>query len=231
MNPVYLRIIADVHGYVTDPPGWYAQVGKAADRTYANLIADVPNSIQLGDLGFSTEWKYVKEHIFDNHKILGGNHDDYDYIEANDIDNYLGNFGEITIGKFSAFFIRGGNSIDVARRTPGESWWPQEELNREQAEQAFAAYKRVKPKIVLSHDCPWELYPFVVTNNLKIERPNSTAILLNECYAFHPPDLWIFGHHHNNIVVNYEDTQFICLNELCYMDFDKNGNMLYKEPQ
>ena len=86
----YLRVIGDVHGHYTQ---------------YLRLIRNVQHSVQLGDFGF--EYGVMKD-VEVRHRLLPGNHDNYDELCKNHIRDY----GNLVYDNFSAFFIRGGFSID-----------------------------------------------------------------------------------------------------------------------
>ena len=74
-----LRLIGDVHGHVS---------------AYKHLLKFPMYSIQLGDFGMRYDWdKLIQEVDGDNHKVLGGNHDDYDFIKFKKPKHYLGDFG------------------------------------------------------------------------------------------------------------------------------------------
>lgn len=229
----HLRIMGDIHGHVRSNSGDPIQGSKTRSRCYSNLIQPAEYSLQIGDFGFSDSWSWLADTVdASRHKVLGGNHDDYDWIESNNPPQYLSNSGQYSFPGFSFFFIRGGNSIDKRWRIPHRSWWEQEELNGKQCEEAITAYEQAKPDIMVSHDCPWQFYPYVITNYDKMtESPNNTARLLDAIFNIHKPKLWIFGHHHHNYVTEYEGTRFICINELSYLDVDTNGNFLTEEPQ
>jgi len=206
----YLQIIGDIHGK-------YEQ--------YLQLISDAEYSIQLGDFGF--DYSVLDKVDSRKHKIIPGNHDNYNDINR---PHFLGNFGIHTIPFFSSpidfFFIRGAYSVDKKYRIEGVSWWPEEELNFMQQKAAYDAYCKIKPNIVLSHDCPFQIAKKVVTHYGKLNFSNTTR-LLSACFHFHQPGLWIFGHHHNNKILMYKGTRFICLNELSTLDFSPEGKILF----
>lgn len=190
-----MRIIGDVH--------------QKFDKLYPLLR---PNTVQLGDLGFI--YPDLKDFRF-----IPGNHDNYSLLP----EYSLGNYGFTKFG-MEFFFIRGGFSIDRKWRRIGIDWWPQEELSQEQGEACLSLYKDVKPDLVLSHECPYELLPlFLKPYNLRdfgFEQEyliTRTGTLLQRCWEYHKPKLWIFGHYHTSVEINL-DTRFICLNELEHID-------------
>jgi hypothetical protein len=233
-----LRIIGDAHGWITAKGGFRG-------RCYSNLVAKAEYSIQLGDFGFEKEYEMLKRFDPVRHRILAGNHDNYDAIP--DWPHFLGDFGVHAVplgdGEFKFFYIRGGRSVDRRDRIEGRSWWRQEELNFQQATEAAKMYEALKPEIVLSHEAPAEVIPFVLRsdNDWGVD-PGYTAKLLQACYIYHQPKVWIFGHMHKNWDTVYtgqgvtyrgqqidngsrRPTRFICLDELAFVDVDEHGSI------
>ena len=167
-------------------------------------------TIQLGDFGFDyTTLKNVdpKRHVF-----IGGNHDQYDII--NDVPNYLGDYGYVNnFNGIDFFFFRGAYSIDRQYRTIGIDWWEQEQLKIEDFMKARELYRQIKPDVVLTHDCPQSLYPYLLPPDAKIYE-NITSWALEELFNIHQPKFWRFGHFHNSWRKVINGTDFRCLNEL-----------------
>jgi hypothetical protein len=200
-----LRLIGDVHGRQAE---------------LVRLAAGARHSVCLGDVGFdyrpllSAEADYSPQ----NHKIVAGNHDNYDVLTP----HFLGDFGTLRVDGFGdLFFVRGGRSIDAAYRTPGVSWWHEEQLNYTQSLAALAAYREAKPTVVLSHECPASVIPYVSTfthyDGLRLE-PSHTALLLDAMLSEHQPLFWYFGHYHVDRTFEVGPTQFRCLAELSHVD-------------
>ena len=197
-----IRLIGDVHGHYPE---------------YLKILQTVDHSIQLGDFGFDYTVLDGVDH--EKHRILAGNHDNYDAIGNHP--HFLGDFGVHTVGEFSCFFIRGGNSIDKQYRTTRISWWEEEELSYVQMNKCAEAYKEACPDIVISHECPSEITPFAVNNNWGI-RPSQTSRMLNGLLTIHQPQRWFFAHLHNSFrsVIGHiaPKTVFHCLDELEHFD-------------
>ena len=189
-----LTVIGDIHGY---------------HDSYLNLATSCKATVQVGDFGFNYDCMSGMDP--DTHKIIGGNHDNYDVI--GDCPNYLGDFGVTTVAGIQFFFVRGEKSVDAHLRIEGENWWRAEELDMKTSYAALEAYEMAKPEIVISHGCPAEMIPFFATNTLK-HQPSRTAQLLDSMWNVHRPKLWIFGHHHKSETLKVGDTTFHCLNEL-----------------
>ena len=187
-----LTIVSDVHGK-------YSEFVKIA-RQHQFVV-------QLGDFGFC--YKCLRDNNLDHVFIVGGNHENQPELEK--IPNYLGNFGERELNGVKFFFIRGAYSIDKFYRKIGIDWFPNEELNFTEANECISEYNRVRPDIVLSHDCP----NFVIRDCMKKDYVFSqTQRLLGGLWRVHQPKLWVFAHWHASMTFQVARTKFVCLNEL-----------------
>jgi len=208
----FLRIIGDVHGKMED---------------YLVLAGAAEYSIQVGDMGF--EYHALTRFLEpDKHKVLGGNHDNYELFEGrfiNQTPHFLGDYGVHTIPEFGEFFfVRGGYSIDKGNRQEGLDWWPGEQLTYTQGMAALEKYKEVKPDVMITHECPSSVIELVsgfkTWDGIPI-RPSMTANLLEAMWDAHQPKLWLFGHHHKDFYMTLRGTSFRCLKELGYVDFTR----------
>lgn len=194
-----LRLIGDVHGH-------YEQ--------YHRLLRKAHHTIQLGDFGF--DYNTLSQVDARRHKVLGGNHDNYD--DVGNWPHFLGNYGVYNIPGFGCiFFIRGGFSTDQHRRTEGVSWWANEELSMAECYAAIAEYVKIKPTFVVSHECPLSIVPLVSASPHII--PSRTNQLLERMLKIHRPDQWVFGHFHKSWNKVIDGTLFTCLDELECLDF------------
>lgn len=210
----WLRLIGDVHGRYEE---------------YIRLAQQAEYSIQLGDLGF--DYSLVRKELDPaRHRVLGGNHDNYEEWEGRFIlqpPHFLGDFGTHTVPDFGDFFfLRGGHSIDKADRQEGLDWFPLEEITYSQGMRALEMYSDLKPTLMLSHEAPTQLIDLV--SGLKTWdgvpiRPSMTANLLGQMWEIHKPRLWVFGHHHRDWAMALEGTTFRCLNIMSVLDFNKTG--------
>jgi hypothetical protein len=205
----------------------------------------------VGDFGF--DYRPLAKVDPDRHKILPGNHDNYDIIPQ--YPNFLGDFGTFGFPGFEFFYIRGGLSIDKGMRVMGRSWWAQEELNYQQAEECIKAYEQAKPKYVVSHECPVDVASQISDSDPDecgsywgVILPSFTSKLLQRLLEIHQPDFWFFGHWHRNLALYYDGnavtrrgkelrrnfargTMFICLGELGHFDIDKDGVPMMPAPK
>ena len=201
-------------------------------------VKGVPCSFQTGDFGmgfserdpiYSKDGKGWFPPIDRNHKFARGNHDDPSLCYGHP--NYAGDYGYFE--KPEIFYVSGGFSVDYFLRqardaiTGNKTWWENEELTQEQLDDAIEYYTTVKPKIMVSHECPTVVKYDVVTNPLKKDLISRTEKCLQRMFEIHQPEFWIFGHHHIRKNVWIQGTQFVALDEL----YDgKIGNCIYEIP-
>ena len=209
-----ITVVGDVHGKFDQ---------------YYNIVKDKEYSLQLGDFGFSDTWNKLnyKNLHSENHKVLGGNHEDYDIAPLSPY--YLGDFGEVTLGGVSLFFIRGGLSIDRVYRVGDElsggkkTWWSQEELSLSKMIECIALYNKVKPDIVVSH-VPAAQFTHKILGNKsdailqKFKFHNgfreAHQLLGDELLKLHKPKIWFSGHMHSSFQGIVDDVYIIALREL-----------------
>lgn len=200
-----LLVIGDIHGEYNR----YKKIIYDADKLYIKTL-------QLGDMGFS--YKELRIYGIDSihHKFFGGNHDNYDIIEV--YQHNIGNWGLYNHGFIDFFFIRGGFSIDKQGRTPGKDWWKKEELSYKEMRMCFDLYKKIKPKIMITHEAPCFLSRLLGDRNMLISWGydpdtfcSNTGKLLQACFDVHKPRLWIHGHLHKSNRMVMDGTSFISL--------------------
>jgi len=117
-------------------------------KRYNQLVYKSEASIQIGDFGFAEDWfKLIHGRInHDEHKVLPGNHENYDYLNDTIILHNLGDYGNINFHGLDFFFVRGALSIDKDWRIPGISWWEDEELSYQKLFDAVTLYEEIKPE-------------------------------------------------------------------------------------
>lgn len=232
----FLRIIGDIHGYQK----WYKRLVSGHK---SSGLSKPEYTIQVGDLGFT--YNCLDDIDPERHKVLGGNHDNYDIM--GDYPHFLGDFGVYTIPEFGdIFFVRGAFSIDRATRDIGVNWWEEEELTVEQGNAAIKLYGEVKPDFVITHACPLNVVPHVanpmIAHNYGFATSvikTKTAQLLQAMASVHRPKIHFFGHYHTDFDC-YVDaasgevmpencppedhkyyTRFICVDKMKHIDLDK----------
>jgi hypothetical protein len=193
-----LTIIGDVHGK-------YDHYHKIIRRT-----EDHPYTVQLGDFGFKYDTLNSVDHT--KHVIIGGNHDNYDI--CNNYPHFLSDYGYmVNFNGIDFFYYRGAYSIDRQYRTVGVDWWGKEQVSIDQFMEARKLYSQIKPDIMITHDCPDFMVPYYIGFD-KVVYQNITNWALGELWNIHQPKLWLHGHHHQNKITTYGNTEFVCLNEL-----------------
>lgn len=187
-----ILVIGDVHGKL---------------KEYQKIV-DKHNglSIQVGDFGFKKEHSWHLQNIDSIHnKVCFGNHDDYTFLlKPHSLGDFNNDFFPDTMT------IRGAKSIDRIYRKENIDWWANEEMNMVEMQNAVDVYEIKKPKIVISHECP----NIVKRDIFGIMEKSITSNGFQMMFELHPPDLWIFGHHHKSINTMIGGTNFICLKEL-----------------
>jgi hypothetical protein len=212
-------LIGDIHGKV----GRYkALLNKLKYRFPGE------SSIQLGDFGIGfpelrRDGKAKIPYVVEQAPVLPGgswffrgNHDNPAVCRTSP--NYLGDFGYRQFdGLYNAFFAGGAWSTDGDWRVQGVSWWPDEQLTSSQMNEAFDLYVKVKPELVLTHDCPLIAAESLMSRHSKTRGGRtSTAVFLNALYEEHQPAQWFFGHWHVDWRRKIGRTQFRCLPELAW---------------
>lgn len=196
-----IRFIGDIHG---------------DHRYYLPVIEEVEKSIQVGDYGIGFVSNPIPNNMT-NHEFIRGNHDypalckhQHNYIPDGTVrDNMM--------------FVGGATSIDRFLRTPGYNWWWDEECSEQELEQFVDTYKKVKPEIMITHECP-ETFSNDLCNYVGIRKynndPSRTRETFDRMLQIHQPKVWIFGHWHHNVNMFLYGTEFICLAPYTHMDFD-----------
>jgi predicted phosphodiesterase len=209
-----IRIVGDTHGLVND---------------LRRLVNDTPCSVdavlQIGDLGLGfgqgDYWHNSLDTFMQDNRtyFFTGNHDNPAVAKtfANNVKSGIWN---------NCFVVAGAWSIDHAWRTPGISWWPDEELSDAEFDMLYEMYADLKPSIVFSHDCPTIAAKRMFFDSGFIrgtQYATRTASALQRMHEVHQPDVHIFGHWHKTMLHIEGKTYFMCLNELDYIDIDLNN--------
>ena len=192
-----MRYIGDLHGHI---------------KEYQDIIKDCPASVQVGDFGYG----FVEiPKLPLTHRFIRGNHDHPRL--ARESPNYIGDYKYEPDG---VFYISGAQSIDKYIRIIGQNWWPSEELDIKQFEEAVALYNLRRPRIVVAHEIPDTVASrlFSIYDRSKLYMISRTRNYLDTMFYMHKPEIWIFGHWHTDLDTVVDGTRFICLNELSWID-------------
>jgi len=208
-----IRFIGDVHGR------W--------DR-YKKLIKGIDKSLQVGDFGVGFR-NPVTEQEFSSppydqmakgeHRFIRGNHDNPAKCSSHPF--WIKDGGSV-FGRADIFCVGGAVSIDKDRRTENYDWWHDEELSYKELCNVMDIYELVKPKIVVSHECPDSVISRLVHEKgmFKYDIPCTTRKCFDNMLEIHKPDLWIHGHWHFDHHTVHNGVEFIGLGELSFLDLD-----------
>jgi hypothetical protein len=182
-------LVGDIHG----------SFKRAFEPAKANPSETV---IQVGDFGVfnAMDFTFVNQFRPPNLHFFAGNHDNRRIMEQ--MPGYLKSGWHEELG---VFVVNGAYSVDYVRRYPGWDWFDYEEHSDEEFDQLLSEYFRIKPKIILSHDGPYEFVRFVLIGDLKLGDsygnlpPSKTQLRLQQLLDVHRPDSWYFGHWHQSV--------------------------------
>lgn len=208
-----VRFIGDVHG-------------KFA--RYKAIIKNSPPSIQVGDMGVGfTRWPHGEssenppyDAMESNHRFIRGNHDN-----PNVCRHHSQWIADGTI-EGDMMLIGGALSIDRHLRHVGYSWWEDEELSTSHLNELVDKYREVKPRIMVTHECPDAIALRLVHKmqipgaKLEPEFASRTRQAFESMWDLHQPQIWLFGHWHFPFDEVINGTRFICLAELAHLDLE-----------
>lgn len=187
-----MRYIGDVHAKFDE---------------YVKLIDECDASIQVGDFGMGFAQPPL---LGTQHRFIRGNHDNPALCAKHQ--NWIND----ATYENDRFFVGGARSVDRSHRHIGIDWWPDEEIAYDRFGDIIQFYETVKPKIVVSHDCPMDIARHLF--RATIHDRSRTAVALQNMFEIHRPELWIFGHWHTDRRMTILGTEFICLAELSHVD-------------
>ena len=199
-----MHYIGDVHGKFS---------------AYKEVAKTLPESIQVGDFGVGfglwdvdpiaqTRMQNISSFMGDTHRFIRGNHDNPAACKT--MKSYI---SDGTVSN-NHMFIGGALSIDKARRYEGMDWWKDEELSYDELFSLIDVYEDAKPEIMVTHECPESVVPYLFDWYSKEQYPSRTRQALDSMFAIHKPKIWVFGHWHKDVISTQSDTVFICLDEL-----------------
>lgn len=205
------RFIGDVHGKF---------------NRYKTILEGSPKgTIQVGDMGVGFLHSDGKAHanppydtmVEHQARFIRGNHDNPSVCKRH---SQWVKDGHVEDG---IMFVGGATSIDKHLRTPGYSWWEDEQLSKDEFDAILQTYVATKPKVMVTHDCPQFLISPMFGVHYKHElEPGGTRTRLyfQRMWELHKPELWVFGHWHTNRDYAFDGTRFVCLAELEWKDFE-----------
>lgn len=211
------RIIGDIHGKLPDYQ--LCAIGDFKGPT-----------IQVGDFGIGFGGDYWHEranefHADGTHRFIRGNHDKPAQCKS----EMIGYIADGTVEN-DVMFIGGAWSIDNpnappgwSRRTADVDWWADEECTNEEFLRFAEMYSIMRPRVMITHDCPWKVSKEMFFNSgfiNGVHYPTRTGAFLDKLMEIHQPDFHFFGHWHTTMQYKYGNTIFVCLGELDTIDVD-----------
>lgn len=181
---------------------------------YEGIAQEALESLQVGDMGiFNREDVETYNSLGicpSQHKFIRGNHDNPDLCRS-----LMGYLADLTyIEAMDMLVVAGGLSVDAHMRTEGVNYWANEELPWQYLYDAVDMARTLKPKYIVTHECPNFLISRVSTNPLKHNANSRTSMALENIAETAPPELWIFGHHHKRVQFKEGPTEYVGLGEL-----------------
>jgi predicted phosphodiesterase len=207
------RIIGDIHGE------WELYHQTATD---AINFGGCDRTIQVGDFGVGFSGPYWHDradefHWDGTHRFIRGNHDKPS--KCKDMPGWIKD-GRV---ENDVMFIGGAWSIDWQYRTEGTSWWADEELSSSELYEIHNVYATVKPRVIITHDCPLHISKamFFDTGIIKgLNYSTRTGQAFDAMSHAHEPDFWLFGHWHHTMAYKHGKTTYVCLGIHDYIDID-----------
>lgn len=188
--------------------------------------------VHVGDFGFSRHGRYenMVDEILKNLDremiVVPGNHEDYDWLETLPYDDrgfqVVGErlfvaprghrwvWGGVTFGA-----LGGAYSVDRRFRSKGRSWWPQEEITREDFEKTVAGGPL---DVLVSHEAPWvpparsdgEKLPFTLSRSEERQSKKGRDFVARAVVET-APKLHVHGHWHRYYERMLRDTTVVGL--------------------
>jgi predicted phosphodiesterase len=216
-------VVGDTHGDLS----FACKVMKAAERDGVDTI------FQVGDFGIwsrNDEGTYFLDKLNENSELRGvhwyvtlGNHENYDMVEefqASATGSFIKVRDNITIlGNKTAVFelqgvkfgsVGGAVSIDREDRTPGVSWWPQENTKYGDVQRFADLVDVVGPvDILFTHDAPDTIdFPGFIKDD---PWSNGNRTMMDAVGDIARAKYWFHGHYHRALSYRYKDTHVVGL--------------------
>jgi hypothetical protein len=208
-DPQRIAFVGDLHAntsWASDAVAYAASQG--ADRI-----------IQLGDFGYKFQQKFLSllEFTCERNSIeldfVDGNHEDFPALYRYPIEDdgrrrltkhirHLPRGYRWQWGNLRFLALGGAFSVDRPMREPGRSWWPQETITAEQAQEAIAGGPA---DVLVAHDCPTGVGIPGIDDRLlpppfepeMIEASNQHRLVLADVASQIQPRMIWHGHYHS----------------------------------
>jgi predicted phosphodiesterase len=224
------KIAKDKLIFVGDIHGKFRTMDHECHDRYKHRNAHI---IQVGDFGVGFyKDNYYKEHLgafntsleeFNNHLwVIRGNHDNPEWFKKTnnpfDLEHItlLQDYSELNLCGKSIFLAGGAYSVDRFHRKQNVSYWDDEHFVLDREYQFQKEYD-----IVVTHTRPLCSGAFLGFKNVQHyinqdadlqEDLIDEGLALDELYKATKPKHWFFGHFHESLTTQYENTLFKALN-------------------
>lgn len=215
-----------------DTHGGYPRDCTKFDRFDDSKLSKDDFLIIAGDFGFI--WESVSDYkekkwlkYFDTFKctvcFIDGNHENFTRLNSYEICDFNGGKahkiskniyhlmrGEIfTLNERKIFTMGGALSIDKDYRTPGISWWEEEQISENDMLNAWENLAKFdfSVDLVITHTAPNHLLSDIMEFNLS-QFYDEANLQLEKIYAKINFKKWYFGHFHDDMIVN---SRFRCV--------------------
>lgn len=186
---------------------WHADPGAIEVITdIGTRWPSVEHIFHCGDFGWKFDPSYLEEMTNELERqeltlsFVDGNHEDFDYLFKHWKQRkriwYMPRTTHFMLYGRTIFAMGGAHSIDKHYRTPGISWWPEEEISERDVQIALQAQKA---EIVFAHDAP-------LTCDLELEygykddsNSNRNREALQLIVDHVQPKVLFHGHYHKRI--------------------------------
>jgi len=187
-----ITFIGDVHQN-------YKFLYNSIDQNKSSSLILCVGDIELGQPSCPNLKKLPKKF-----KFLQGNHDSIE--ECNKYSNFLGRFGYIR--KYDLFYIGGAMTPPHPRWVAGYNWWDTEELTLREMKEAADLYNKIKPSLLVTHDCNESIARLLLP---EIEHISNTQRLIENLKLNHQPKYHVFGHWHTSFKQKINNTFCTCV--------------------
>ena len=208
-----MKLIGDLHG-ISKIPGIMRKLKGKTSKIPG--IADQPSDevLCVGDVGLGFPGIGDAPSLSSRFWFIRGNHDKP--LACKHHPQFALDYGMWR----GMFLIGGARSVDKEQRTEFKNWWRDEELSYQECSEALELYREAKPRIVVSHDCPFSMQQIMKAAVVRRDpalvqygepRPYNQTTMMDEMLKIHEPEYWFFGHWHISIQFKIRATQFRCL--------------------
>lgn len=207
-------VTGDLHSYID-----FDKLYEFAFREGKNLTKE-DYLIICGDFGVIFNYKGMTDREQDllnwldgapwTTLFVDGNHECFPRLAAYDIEKWHGGKvhrimrsvihlmrGEVfEIDGRTLFAFGGAQSTDKYWRTEGENWWPEEEPNETEFNNALKNLEKIdfKPDLIITHAAPTDYKKYLYGNDY---RSDKTSQMLNSILYYCPNyGKWYCGHYH-----------------------------------